>query len=58
MIFKDDALYTGGEVCKTGKIGKSLLDDLVKNKILPVIRISQRIRRFKGSSLNKVFSEK
>lgn len=56
-VFEDNKLYTPQEVQKIGKLGKSIFEALVANGTLPIIKISERNRRLKGSTLNKIFSE-
>lgn len=56
-LFKPDKLYTPDEVREKLNIGKSLLNELIKLQYLKVVRISTRIRRFKGSSLNRLCKE-
>lgn len=56
-LFQNEKLYSKKQVLPVVNIGLTTFNTLVDNGIIPVVRISERIHRFKGSTLNRVFSE-
>jgi len=56
-LFEENRLYTSKEVLDITKISLSTLHKLEDSGILKAVRISERIKRFIGGSLNKVISE-
>ena len=56
-IFEDDFLYSPGQVKKTMNLGQTCFKELIASGTLPFIKISERTRKFRGSTLNRIFCE-
>jgi hypothetical protein len=56
-LFDDNQLYPSKEVIKKSNIGLSTLLKLEATGVLKTIRISERIKRYSGETLNALFSE-
>lgn len=56
-MFEEDKLYTALEVMDILRISKTLFEKMVKSKKIKTIRISEKVRRFKGKQLNTLCVE-
>ena len=56
-IFNDDFLYGPAEVKQKLSIGQTAFRELLDSGALPFIKISERTRKFRGETLNRLFCE-
>ena len=56
-LFNDDQLYGTRPVMNKLNIDKTAFRNLIESGTLPFIKISDRTRKFRGSTLNRIFCE-
>ena len=56
-LFQDNQLYGPGPVMEKLNLGRTAFRELIASGTLPFIKISERTRKFRGSTLNRIFSE-
>ena len=56
MLFQNDKSYTPKEIRTILQIPENKFNQLVKDKVIPLINLSDRVRRGDGEMLNKALN--